>query len=565
IADDEDLNLHLQDAEVLTATTSSVNPLFNQQKIYLDAFQQEGGSSGGRYPQANAVINNNIYSGTLLWNYSGHGGSARLAEEVVLDQSIVNQWNNQYRLPLFITATCDFAPYDHPTANSLGENLLVHPKTGAIGLMTTTRVVFAYSNRIINDNYLRFALQPDSNGRYKTLGEAVMAAKNYTYRTSGDITNNRKFALLGDPAMTLGFPTLKVQVKTVNGHDVAVQTDTLSATEAVVMEGDVTDHDGVLQNSFKGTVYMSLFDKARTITTLGNDPTSSPVSFAEQSSILFKGKATVLNGKFSMRFKVPKDLNYQYGNGKISLYAEDGTSGGSGYSSDIIIGGNANGNTTDNLGPEIKAYLNDEKFVNGSITNSNPVLILQLFDSSGINTVGSGIGHDIIATLDNDNDIYYVLNNFYESEVDDYQKGRVRFQLPPLAGGRHSLKIKVWDVMNNSSEYVLDFIVVESGVLTIDHVLNYPNPFTTTTSFWFEHNQPGVDLSVKVEVFSVGGRLIKTISRTINSTGNRSNEVLWDGRDAYGAKIGRGVYVYRLSVRTPDGKTADKWERLVVL
>jgi flagellar hook assembly protein FlgD len=137
--------------------------------------------------------------------------------------------------------------------------------------------------------------------------------------------------------------------------------------------------------------------------------------------------------------------------------------------------------------------------------------------------------------------------------------------LPQLDAGPHSLKIKVWDVMNNSSDYILDFIVVESGELKIDHVLNYPNPFTDRTSFWFEHNQPGVDLYAKVEVFTVSGKLIKTISQTINSTGNRSNDILWDGRDEYGSRVGRGVYIYRLKVRTFGGKTADKWERLVVL
>jgi hypothetical protein len=354
-------------------------------------------------------------------------------------------------------------------------------------------------------------------------------------------------------------------VNTVNGQDIAAQADTLSATETVVMEGEVTDFNGVLQNSFKGTVYLSLFDKVRAITTLANDPTSSPVSFQDQSNILFKGKASVGNGRFSIKFKVPKDINYQYGNGKISLYAEDGVKDGSGYSTNIIIGSIATGNNSDNLGPEIKAYLNDDKFVNGSITTSNPVLILKLFDSSGINTVSSGIGHDMIATLDNDNDTYYVLNNFYESDLDDYQKGTVRFQLPQLDAGPHSLKIKAWDVMNNSSDYILDFIVVESGELKIDHVLNYPNPFTDRTSFWFEHNQPGVDLYAKVEVFTVSGKLIKTISQTINSTGNRSNDILWDGRDEYGSRVGRGVYIYRLKVRTFGGKTADKWERLVVL
>jgi hypothetical protein len=565
IADDEDNNLHLQDAETLTATISSTAPIFNQQKIYLDAFRQESGSAGGRYPQVNAVINSNIYNGTLLWNYSGHGGAQRLAEEVVLDQQMVNNWNNRYRLPLFITATCDFAPFDNPVQNSLGENLLVRAKSGAIALMTTARIVFAFSNRIINNNYLKFAFQPDTNNRYRTLGEAMMVAKNYTYQNSTDIVNNRKFVLLGDPAMTLGFPINKVKINKVNGKDLSVQADTLRATEQVFLEGEVNDNSGNLLDNFQGTAYLSLMDKPQTITTLANEPTSQPAAFSTQENILFKGKASIRNGKFSFRFKLPKDINYQFGNGKLSLYAEDGVKDGNGFSNSLIIGGISSIASTDNLGPDIKAFLNDDRFVNGSISNAAPVLLIKLADSSGINTGSSGIDHDIVATLDNNNNQYFVLNNFYETEVDNFQKGSVRFQLPELSAGPHTLKIKAWDAVNNSSEYVLDFTVVNNAELKIEHVLNYPNPFTTKTFFWFEHNQPATDLSIKIEVFTIGGRLIKTISQTINTSGNRSNEIEWDGKDDHGQKIGRGVYVYRLRVKTLNGKTANKWERLVIL
>ena len=203
--------------------------------------------------------------------------------------------------------------------------------------------------------------------------------------------------------------------------------------------------------------------------------------------------------------------------------------------------------------------------MSGGISNNDPVLIADLEDSSGINTGSSGIGHDLSLTIDNDAHSYYVLNNYYESETDNYQKGSLRFQLPPLTAGHHTLKIKAWDVLNNSSEYTLDFIIINSDKLVLSHVLNYPNPFTTNTTFWFEHNFPDVDLYTKIEIFTVSGKLIKTLTRTINTPGNRSSEVTWDGTDEFGAKIGRGVYIYRLRVRTADGKAAEKWERLVIL
>jgi hypothetical protein len=563
IADDEDQNLHLQDAEVITATANTTAPVFNQQKIYLDAFRQESGAGGSRYPLVNQAINNQVYNGTLIWNYNGHGGAKRLAEEDILDQDMVNSWNNPYRLPLFITATCDFAPYDNPSVNSIGEEILLRPKTGAIALMTTTRAVFAFSNRIINNNYLQFALKPDANGKYKTLGDAVKEAKNYTYQTSGDVTNNRKFTLLGDPALTIAFPVLKIRATKVNGIP-AAQADTLSATETVVMEGEVTDVQGNLLNSFNGNVYPTVFDKPQTVNTLANDPSSQPIGFSTQTNALFKGKASVVNGKFSFTFKVPKDINYQYGNGKLSLYAEDGTKDANGFFTGFIIGGAGNNIGGDNQGPQIKAYLNDEKFVDGGISNQNPLLIVKLFDSSGINTVGTGIGHDIVATLDNDNKQFFILNNFYQGDLNSYQQGVVQFQLPNLEAGPHSIKIKAWDVLNNSNEIMLDFVVAKDEEIVLSHVLNYPNPFTTSTHFWFEHNKPGQDLQVKLQIFTLTGRVIKSIKQTINTPGNRSSELEWNGRDEYGDKVARGVYLYKLSVTSTENQKKETTGKLVV-
>lgn len=564
IADDEDNNLHLQDAELITSNANTIAPVFNQQKIYLDAYQQESGAGGSHYPQANQAIDNQVYNGTLIWNYNGHGGSSRLAEETILDQQIVNGWNNPDKLPLFITATCDFAPYDNPTINSIGENILLRSKTGAIALMTTTRLVFAFSNRIINNNYLLQALQQDVNGKYRSLGDAVKDAKNFTYQSSGDITNNRKFTLLGDPALTLAFPSLRVTATKVNGIPVTTA-DTLKATNKVTIEGDVTDIAGTVLAGFNGNVYPTVFDKLQTVNTLANDPGSQVTSFQVRNNILFKGKASVVNGHYSFSFKVPKDINFQFGNGKLSLYAEDGSKDANGMFTNFIVGGIGNNAGGDNEGPQIKPYLNDELFANGGVTNQNPVLIVKLSDTSGINTTGTGIGHDIVATLDNDNHRYFILNDFFQGELNSYQKGAVHFQLPALDPGPHTLKIKAWDVLNNSGEAVLDFVVAKDEELELSHVLNYPNPFTSNTSFWFEHNKPGLPLQVQLQIMTITGKTVKTFSRVITTEGNRSDEMQWDGKDEFGDKLGRGIYIYKLRVTAPDKKKKEVIGKLVIL
>jgi hypothetical protein len=565
VADDEDNNLHLNDAESIVLTTQQVDSILNLNKIYLDAFRQESGSGGSRYPAANQAIINQLFKGTLIWNYNGHGGYKRLAEEAILDQDVVNQFNNENRLPLFITATCDFAPYDNPTLQSLGEDLLVKDKKGAIALMTTTRVVFAFSNRLMNDNYLRFALQPNANGQFLALGDAVRVAKNYTYQTSGDVINNRKFTLIGDPAMRLAFPSLKVKTNSINGVAVLAGNDTLKALGKYNIAGQVTDNNGVVASNFNGNLTATIFDKKQNIATLGNDAGSPIVNFGQQTAIAYKGTAQVVNGNFNFSFVVPKDINLQFGSARISYYAENGQLDAASVYNGVQLGGIAANAVVDNDGPIINAFLNDEKFANGGIVGEQPLLILKLSDTSGINTVGTGIGHDLTAVLDDDNRNVLVLNDFYQSATGDYTKGTVRYQLPKLANGPHRLKIKAWDAANNSSETYLDFEVQESSDLKIAHVYNYPNPFTTKTSFWFEHNQAGSQLKLTLKVFTVAGKLVKQEQKTIMSTGNRFCELDWDGTDDFGNKLARGVYIYQITVSLPNGKQASKTQKLYIL
>lgn len=562
VADDEDNNLHFDDAE-FHASVLQPKPTFQTQKIYLDAYQQQSGSGGSRYPQVNQAINNRIFSGTLIWNYSGHGGFRRLAEEVILDQEMVNTWKNENRLPLFVTATCDFAPYDNPQIFSIGEDLLLREKTGAIALMTTTRVVFAFSNRAINNTFFRQALTPDTDGKYPSLGESIRLTKNATYQNFGDIVNNRKFTLLGDPALRLGFPEFQVKTTSINNRPPG--SDTLRAMDRYEIRGEVIDLQGNRLTTFNGDVYPSVYDKLQTQKTLGNDQDSKEAAFQSQTNLLFQGKAKVVNGQFSYSFVVPKDINYQVGPGKISYYADNGLQQGAGAESNWFIGGVGQNPVADLNGPSIKAFINDEYFVNGGITNEMPVLLLKLFDSSGINTVGTGIGHDLTATLDNDPNQYFILNDFYQAEENSYQRGSVRFQLPRLAEGIHQIRIKAWDVMNNSRDLVLEFRVVKDQELKLEQVYNYPNPFTTKTTFMFEHNRPGDVLDVSIRIFTVAGNLVKNIRQTINSSGNRSFEIEWDGKDDYGRKTARGVYIYRIEVKDSEGKKKTAIQKLVVL
>lgn len=556
IADDEDNNLHIDQAEIIAKTTTTQLTKYNVDKIYLDAFQQQHTINGSTYPDANMTLNNKIYNGTLLVNYIGHGGGTGLTQEKLVTLTEIDSWNNENKLPIFITATCEFARFDESESFSAGERLLLKEKGGAVGLLTTTRLVFANENFDINKSFMTQFTQ-SVNQQDLLLGDILKLAKRQTFTGDG----NRKFLLLGDPALRLAFPKNNVVLTEINEQT----TDTLKALKKIVLKGEVRDNTNQIISNFNGVASIIVYDKKTTENTLANDPTSQQKSFEIQKNKIYKGKATVNNGAFQVAFIVPKDINYQYGKAKISVYANSTNSDALGADTNNVIGGIDTTVIIDNKGPIVEAFMNDEHFVFGGITNEAPILLLKLFDDNGINTSGNGVGHDITAILDNNTKDIKILNDFYESEIDNLQKGTVKFPLDKISHGRHTLHAKAWDIMNNSGEAYTEFVVEKSAKLAISHVLNYPNPFTTKTKFMFEHNKPNQNLDLKIEIFAVSGKLIKSIQQNINTSGFRVADIEWDGRDDFGDKIGKGVYIYKITLKDENGGKISQYQKLVIL
>jgi hypothetical protein len=565
VADDEDYNIHQTQANDLAENAISEFPDYNIRKIFIDAYQEENASGGARNPEAQSEIVRAVEQGAMIINYTGHGGEIGWAAEQILTTDNVQKWTNGNRLPLFVTATCEFSRFDDPARTSAGEMVLLNPNGGGIALFTTVRLVNSGSNLALNTYfYDHIGLDSASAFNHQRLGEILRLTKN-DY-TSND-KNERNFTLLGDPAMFLAYPTHKVVTTQINQTPVNAVPDTLKAFAKVTISGKITDISNNHLSSYNGVVYPTVYDKTANYQTIANNPPpgSSPMTFTMQNNMIYRGKASVVNGNFSFTFIVPKDIAYEIGYGKLSYAADNGTIDAIGNYQNIMVGQTSDSIPSDGTGPEIKLFMNDEKFVYGGITNPNPTLLIKLHDANGINITGRGVGRDISMVVNNDANKTVVLNEYYQAKLDSYQDGEIRFPMKDLPLGKNMLKTRAFDIYNNPTDAMLEFVVAGSEELALQHILNYPNPFTTQTTFHFDHNKAGEPMTVQVQIYTISGKLIKTLQTDAITNGNHFDQLSWDGRDDYGDAIGKGVYIYKVKVQSSTGKTAEDFQKLVIL
>ncbi|MEP0263825.1 type IX secretion system sortase PorU [Dokdonia sp.] len=570
ISDDVDEAFEFNDLQgtldVLGDEIENQRPSVNVTKIHSDAFQQESSAGGDRYPQVNETISNSLEIGSLVVTYLGHGGEELLASETIITQNEIDDLANDERLPLLITVTCEFTKFDNPLRPTGGEGFIWSEDGGVVGMVATTREIFVSLgvtfNEILAEEIFGF------DGReIVSVGENVRISKN--------ILNDplrRVVFFLGDPAMKLAFPKPDIRLTAINDIPVGPDLPTLRALDRVKVNGIVTSELGQLLSNYTGTLAVTLYDKDVNRQTLGNDGVEiggelAILDFKTLGAILYRGQASVVNGQFEFEFVMPRDTAIPFGNGRMNFYSErlGILEDQAGVNRDIIIGGLNEDAPPDNLGPRIRLFMNDESFVNGGITDDSPIILAKLEDENGINTAG-GIGHDILAILDGDETNPLVMNDFYETEVDDFTRGTASRRLRDLEEGLHTLTFIAWDVYNNSSRAELQFVVVGDEELQLENVLNYPNPFVNYTEFWFNHNRAFEPLDVQVQIFTVSGKVVKTINQTVVTEGFLSRDIVWDGLDDFGEAIGKGVYVYKITVKsTLTNKRVEKFEKLVIL
>ena len=529
----------MQDAESIVGGIQKSNPIWNHKKIYLDLFAANKNAGGLSYPLVENEILQTMNSGTLVLNYTGHGNYSRLTEEAVINDQNMQSWNNAGQLPLMITASCDFAPYDQPQLNPIGFSSLMKNNKGIIGLVAANRLVFAYSNKQINEQFIQALMVNDNAGNYNTIGVALQKAKKINWSLQGDKLNAFKFNLLGDPALKLAYAknTIQLTIK-----------DSLVAGELSSIKGSVIKNQQ-LHSSFNGLVDRIVFDVVKEKTTLTNQSSSIKTTILTRESILYRGKATVTNGQFVLNFVLPKETSSTAGNLRIQAFAYNNIEDALGVNDQLFVKAPKFKNSIDTIGPIIQAYINDSNFTNNSWVSNNAKLMVRLKDSAGIQSSGNSLGHDLQLIIDNNVQYPFVLNNYFIADLDTYQSGSIVFGLPNLSIGKHQLVIKAWDLLGNLSKDTLWCIVPETNILMAKDLVNKPNPMNQFTQFSFDLNLQDIGVETEFSLRNLNGQQLVNKVLTHKNISNKW-VIDWDGRDQSGATIPPGFYIYTITIRS---------------
>lgn len=551
LADDGDHGLHVQTADQGAEILHKENKAFMVNKIYLDAHSQEVTAAGESYPIAKNQFDNLMNNGVLFMNYSGHGGFNNITTELLMKTADIKRMSNVHQAFWFL-ATCSFSHCDGGVV-SAGEEAILNPNGAAIGVLSACRTVYATQNTILNRHLCDTLFGHTSAYNYHmTLGEAIRIAKNKTGRD----TNKMPYILLGDPALRLNYPCDYV-VKT------TTQMDTIQALSKQTIQGYIHTPEGDTAIWFNGKLDVTVFDKMQEISTRDNDEDDESkkviINYNDYPNIIFAGQTDVVDGKFKFTFIVPKDIRYNYDNGRITYYAYDPElrEEAIGYFEDFTIGGSSIVEIQDTIGPKLNIYLNNPAFIDGSKTYEYPHFYAEIYDENGINTIGTGIGHDLLMVIDNDPKQTYVLNNYFTASNNSYQEGLVSYKMSHQEAGAHSLIFRAWDLYNNSSTATLNYHVVKGLGPQIYNIITYPNPVSRTNILYIDiaHDQPNETIETLVYLYNVSGELVH-IHKQI-------------GTETISLNIGEisltsGIYIYQVNIKTASSKYSSHVGKIII-
>jgi len=516
----------------------------DRRKIYLMEYPAD---AVGKKPAARADIIEAWNRGAILMNFTGHGNEIVLAHESVFLYDDVSLLRNIDALPLFFAASCRLNRFDQQTVDSMGELLMKSPAGGSICSIGSTRDSGAFQNASLNSRFIAaiFASQQQSTTPALDTGSAFQAA--FTTTPFDAWRNNRLFAFLGDPAVTLAAPWGGGVIDT-TGVEPMRRRDTVTVSGA--NQGSTEGSDGL--------VLLTARDCADTSGYFHVPPPGNAyhVRYTLPGSTVYRGLAPVADGEFAGQFVV-SSASAEGRYARIGAYFYSGDADGSFSMENVTLRDSVE--VSDTRGPSIAV----EFAGGGTSVLPETAFSVSLYDENGIDLVGRGspaitISFDGGAPIDVTGDFLY--------DVGEHRRGVIERRLPTLGLGGHTLTVSAADNIGNGTEANQWFEVVSAADFVIRNVASSPNPFprgeTEGTYILF---QLPVDAEVGVDVFTVGGRLVRRIGEFHATAG--ANQVYWDGRDQQGDELANGVYLYRIHATSAlyRGDRAEVIGRAVVM
>ena len=563
IADDQDAGKHLNQAElVYSALRSNGNgEHYVYEKLYLDAYTLSYGATGPIYPEAKQRMFDKFAEGVAYVDYIGHANPRSWGHESLLTWTDINSMTNT-NLPFIYAATCEFLRWDDDDVSG-AEILWLNPTAGVIGMICPSREVYINSNGALNERTAKYMYMRKPDGSAMRVGDVMVYGKNDYLNDD----NKLRYGLLGDPALMVLTPDYCVRTSSFNGVELADSDDmpVVKARSSFQISGIVTDFDGNKIEDFNGIVEIQLYDSEIVITTHGNGSDGSVETYNDRKTRLYSGRVKVADGEWTATINLPSEIENNFTPALLSFYAyDDGGREANGSFDKFYVYGYNEEAPDDSEGPVIKDfYMNSADFTDGSPVSPSPILYASFSDESGINVADSGIGHNMIVSLDNET-FYNDVNLYYTADADNHLAGSIAYPLQGISPGEHTLRFTVWDNANNSSFKELSFYVAASWIPEITKLATDVSPATTSVNFLVATDGANGNMECTIEVYDLNGRRVWTGSAPSLSSSATSVSLGWNLCDENGVRVQRGIYIYRAIVKTSEGATIVKSNKLAV-
>lgn len=538
---------------------------FTYNKVYIDAFPIQGGVCVKGRERFYRLLD----EGMLMWIYNGHGAIETLCGEGMHTKTDLNSMYNRH-WPVLLAATCSFLQWDGEQQSG-AETLAFNSSGGTIAVISPTRKAYVADNNTIVETIGSTFLRRDTDGRYKRLGDMLREAKNAdSIRTASSTSRTKlRYALFGDPAMRLAVPSASVCLESVNGEDFGSGDDcVLMARQRVTLTGVVRDADGSVMDDFNGTLSVTLYDSEYSTTSSGLDVENTggkAVTFEEMGSRLYSGRGTVSGGRFEIEIMMPSEIADNYRPATLNMYAvgDDGRDA-VGLTRDLYVYGYDDQMAPDTTAPVIEyAYLNHSSFTDGSVVNDQPMFIAGVSDDVSINMSMAGIGHQMSLKLD-DRRSFNDVSLYYTPAADGSPSGSIVYPMSELSAGNHTLTFRVWDTDGNSTSKTLSFFVEPGAMPQVLDIFTDVNPASDHANFYISHNRPNAAADVTLEIYSMSGRRVWTSSVSGRSDMFLSTPIQWNLCDMGGSRVGRGIYIYRATIKIDGHELQTAAKRIAV-